>query len=237
MNKDHVRFLVSGITFGFLVGYIVAYGVHEPRVKMIADRPPEAGNLGMTAAVIGPAGGGMPPGGGMPGRAMPDGGMPGGGGSGGGAPMGGMAGADAQMALVFQQIAALKTTVERNPKDGDALTRLGNFYQDAGKFDEAIGYYRRVLELRPQSVNVRTDMGICLRESGRPAEAVQEFRRSLDADPNHWQTWLNLAIVSLVDLNDPETAAAALGKVEALNASFEGLPALKEAVRKARGGT
>jgi tetratricopeptide (TPR) repeat protein len=225
MNKDHVRFLVSGILFGFLVGYIVAYGVHEPRVKMIADRPPEAGNLGMTAAAIGPAGGGMP-----------GGGMPGGGGSAGGAPTGGMAGADAQMAHIFEQIAALKTTVEQNPKDADALTRLGNFFQDAGKFEEAVGYYRRVLELRPQDVNVRTDMGICLREMGRPAEAIQEFRRSLDADPNHWQTWLNLAIVSLVDLNDPETAAAALGKVEALNASFEGLPALKEAVRKARGG-
>jgi tetratricopeptide (TPR) repeat protein len=225
MNKDHFRFLVSGILFGFLVGYIVAYGVHEPRVKMIADRPPEAGNLSMTAAAIGPVGGGMP------GGRMPGGGMPG-----GGAPMGGMAGADAQMAQVFQQIAALKATIEKSPKDADALTRLGNFFQDAGKFEDAVGYYRRVLELRPQDVDVRTDMGICLRETGRPAEAIQEFRRSLDINPNHWQTWLNLTIVSLVDLNDPETAASALGKVEALNPSFEGLPALKEAVRKARGG-
>jgi tetratricopeptide (TPR) repeat protein len=223
MNKDHARFLISGILFGFLVGYIVAYGVIEPRVKMIADRPPEAGNLGMTAAAIGPAVGGAP-GGAMPGAAP------------GGAP-GMPAGADAQMAKVFEQIAALKAAIEKNPKDADALTRLGNFYQDAGKFEEAVGFYRRVLEMRPKDVNVRTDMGICLREMGRANEAIQEFRKSLETDPNHWQTWLNVAIVSLVDLNDPEAAAAALGKVETLNASFEGLPALKEAIRKARGGT
>jgi tetratricopeptide (TPR) repeat protein len=224
MNKDHARFLISGILFGFLVGYIVAYGVYEPRVKLIADRPPEAGNLGMTAAAIGPAGGGAP-GGGMPGGGAP-----------GGAQRSGMAGADAQMAHVFEQIAALKATIEKDPKNADALTRLGNFYQDAGKFEDAVGFYRRVLDLRPADVNVRTDMGICLREMGRAPEAIQEFRRSLDTDPNHWQTWLNLAIVSLVDLNDPETAAEAIGKVETLNASFEGLPALKEAIRKARGG-
>lgn len=232
MQKEHVRFLVSGILFGFLVGFIVAYGIYEPRVKMIADRPPEAGNLGMSGAAIGPAGGGMP-GGGMPG------GMPGGmagGGMPGGAPQGGMSGADAQMSHIFEQIGALRAAVEKNPKDADALTRLGNVFQDAGKFQEAVGFYQRVLEIRPQDVNVRTDMGICMRETGKPDDALREFKRSVEIDPNHWQTWLNIAIVSLFDKNDARTAASALARVEALNPSYEGLPTLREAVRKAGGG-
>jgi cytochrome c-type biogenesis protein CcmH/NrfG len=78
-------------------------------------------------------------------------------------------------------------------------------------------------------------MGICLRELGRPDEAIQEFRNSLQTDPKHWQSWLNLGIVSLYDKHDAATAASAFGKVEELNPSFEGLPQLKEAVRQARG--
>jgi predicted TPR repeat methyltransferase len=214
VNKDHVRFLISGILFGFLVGYIVAYGIYEPRVKEVADAPPEAGNLGMTGAAIGPSGGGAP---------------------GGGAPAAGPAG-DATMAMVLQQIADLKERLQKDPNDVEALTHLGNFFQDAGKFEQAIEYYRRALAVRPKVVDTRTDMGICLRELGKPDEAIAEFRHSLEDDPQHWQTWLNLAIVSLYDKRDPAAAASALGRVEALNPTHPGLPALREAIKQARAG-
>lgn len=209
MHKDHARFLVSGILFGFLVGYVVAYGIYEPRMKEVADAPPEAGNLGMTGAAIGPAGGGGTPGGAPPG--------------------------DDTMGMVLQQIGELKERLQKDPKDVDALTHMGNFFQDAGKYEQAIEYYRQALAIRPQEVNVRTDMGICLRELGKPDEAIAEFRRSVEDQPDHWQTWLNLAIVSLYDKQDAATAASALGRVEALNPSHPGLPALREAIRKARG--
>ena len=105
VNKDHVRFLISGILFGFLVGYIVAYGIYEPRVKEVADAPPEAGNLGMTGASIGPSGGG----GGMAPAGDPQGGPPAG---------------DATMAMVLKEISDLKQRLEKDPKDVDALTHL-----------------------------------------------------------------------------------------------------------------
>ncbi|HZM71694.1 MAG TPA: tetratricopeptide repeat protein [Candidatus Cryosericum sp.] len=207
MNRDHVRFLVSGILFGFLLGYIVAYGLHEPRVKHEADPVPAAGNLGMAA----PPTGGAPP----------------------GAPADAGGGGQAMMERVFQEVGALKAAIEKNPQDTDAMLRLANLYQDAGKFDDAIAYYRRILALRPDDVNPRTDMGICLRESGHVDEALAEFRKSLEIDPRHWQTWLNVGVVSLFDRNDAETAAAAFARVEELNPGYRDLPALKEAVRKA----
>jgi tetratricopeptide (TPR) repeat protein len=208
MNRDHVRFLVSGILFGFLLGYIVAYGLHEPSVKREADPVPAAGNLGMSPP---PASG---------------------------APQGGPAdagGSQAMMDRVFQEVGALKAALEKNPDDADAMLRLANLYQDAGKFDEAVGLYRRVLALRPNDVNARTDMGICLRESGHVDEALAEFRKSLVIDPRHWQTWLNLGVVSLFDRNDPETASKAFARVEELNPGYRDLAALKEAARKAAG--
>src|SRR2546425_12137967 len=61
MNKDQIQFLVSGILFGFLVGYIIAYAVHEPKVVQQAAPVPAAGNMGMGQSV--PQAGGSPPGG------------------------------------------------------------------------------------------------------------------------------------------------------------------------------
>src|SRR5262245_41113671 len=125
MNRDHARFLVSGILFGFLVGYLVAYGLHEPRVKSIADPVPAAGNLGMSPGPAGPAPA---------------------------APGAGPAGAPPNevMERVFAQVGALKEAIEKNPKDATALVRLANFYQDAGKFDQAVEYYKRALDVKPE---------------------------------------------------------------------------------------
>lgn len=213
MNKDHARFLISGILFGFLVGYLVAYGIHEPRVKSIADPVPAAGNIGMTET--------QAP------RGMPQ--------AAGGGPPGG--GSNEVMEQVFAKVGALKEAIQKNPKDTAALTQLANFYQDAGKFDQAVEYYRKALALKPDDVNPRTDMGICLREMGKPDEAIAEFRRSIALDPKHWQTWLNLGIVSLYDKHDPAAAASAFGKVEELNPSYPDLQTLKDEVRKARGAS
>jgi hypothetical protein len=219
MTREQGRFLVSGILFGFLVGYVVAYGALVPRAKSEASPVPEAGNLGMTGATIGPGGGaGAPSGGG----AAP---APGPGGEGG---------RDALMAQVFQEVGALKQALEKNPRDLQALVRLGNFYQDAGKFDMAVDYYARALAEDPKQVDARTDRGICLREMGKPDEAIAEFRHSLQIDPRHWQSWLNLGIVSLFDKHDLETAAAAFGKVEEIHPEYPGLAALKDEVRRAR---
>jgi predicted Zn-dependent protease len=223
VTRDHARFLVSGILFGFLSGYVVAYGILVPRVKQEAAPVPAAGNLGMSGAVIGSEGG------------APQGQDAGGGAQAAGAPGGGDR--QAVMEQVFEQVKALKQALEKNPKDPEALVRLANFFQDAGKFDQAVEYYKRALAERPADVASRTDMGICLREMGRPDEAIQEFRNSLQTDPKHWQSWLNLGIVSLYDKHDTATAASAFGKVEELNPSFEGLPQLKEAVRQARGSS
>ncbi|HET6277536.1 MAG TPA: tetratricopeptide repeat protein [Candidatus Polarisedimenticolia bacterium] len=210
MNRDQLRFLASGILFGFLVGYIIAYAVHEPRVKQTAAPVPAAGNLGMGSVV-----GAQPP---QAGAAAP----PGGSGQG-----------EAMMDRMMEEIAALKAALEQDPADLPALVRLANLNHDSGQFAEAVELYARALQVRPEDVNVRTDMAICLRELGRVEDAIAEFRVSLTHDPQHWQTWLNLGIVSLFDRQDVETAAEAFAQVEKLNPGYQDLPRLKEAARQA----
>lgn len=211
MNKDQLQFLVSGILFGFLVGYIIAYAVHEPRVVAQAAPVPAAGNMGMGQSVPQPSGGAM--------------------GSDTGAAPGG--GNEQMMARLFEEITALKAAVEKDPKDVRAVLRLANMYHDARKFDQAVEYYKMTLAITPKDVDARTDMGICLYEMGMADDAIAQFRTSLQYGPDHWQSWLNLGIVSLSGKNDLKTASEAFARVEKLNPGFKDLPVLKEALRKA----
>ena len=209
MNKDHVRFLVSGILFGFLVGYVIAYAVHEPRVVARASPVPAAGNMGMS--------GGMP---GGPAPAGPD-----------AAGQGGD-----QMTAIFEELNSLKAALEKDPRNLRALVRLADLYHQAAKFDQAIDYYRRALEVQPEDVEARNHMGVCLREVGKADEALAQFRTALTYDPKHWPTWLNLGVVALLDKRDLEEARRAFAKVEEFNPTFEDLPMLKEELRKAGEG-
>jgi hypothetical protein len=211
MNKDQLQFLLSGILFGFLVGYIIAYAVHEPRVVQQAAPVPAAGNMGMGQSVPQPAGDAAPT-------------------NAGGGPGGG---SEQAMARVFEEITALKAAIEKDPKDVRALLRLANMYHDARKFDQAVDFYKKSLAISPQDVDARTDMGICLYEQGMADEAIAQFRTSLQYGPDHWQTWLNLGIVSLSGKNDLKTASEAFARVEQLNPGFKDLPVLKEALKKA----
>ena len=209
MNKDQLQFLVSGVLFGFLVGYIIAYAVHEPRVVQQAAPVPAAGNMGMGQSV--PSAGSPPV----------------------DSPGDSAGGGEQMMGQVFKEISALKSALEKDPKDVRALTRLANMYHDARKFDEAVKFYRRALEINPKDVDARTDMGICLYESGMADDAIAQFRTSLTYEPNHWQTWLNLGIVALSSKNDLKTANEAFSKVEELNPGFKDLQMLKDALKKA----
>lgn len=211
MNKDQLQFLVSGVLFGFLLGFLIAHAVYEPRVVETAAPVPAAGNLGMSGGV----------GGASPAPSEPP--------SEGAGPAQG----EQMMARVFEEITALKSAVEKDPKDTRSLVRLANMYHDSGKYDQAIGYYKRVLEVEPSNVDARTDMGICLREMGKPDEAIAQFRTSLSYSPRHWQTWLNLGIVALFDRRDVAAAGEAFAKVEEYNPTFKDLPLLKEALKKA----
>ncbi len=210
MTKDQLQFLISGILFGFLIGFLIAYGVYEPRVVEHAAPVPAAGNQGM-------GGGSEAAGGPAPSAGGPEGAAP-----------------EQTMNRIFEEVNALKAALAKDPRDRVSLTRMANIYHDAGKYDQAVSFYQKVLEIDPKDVDARTDMGICLREMGKPDEALAQFRTSLSYNSQHWQSWLNLGVVSLFDRNDVLGATEAFAKLESLNPGFKDLPLLKEALKKAR---
>ena len=215
MKRENASFLLGGIFFGFLVGFSVAYNVYR--------EAPTVGSV--PAAMQAPANPSDPGGVG----ASPMGSPAAGGGAGGENPQ-------ATFQRVQQELGALREALKANPKDAKILSRLGDLYYDAGMFDKARDYYTQSLASEPKNPDVSTDLGICFQRLGQPDEALKRFRDSLAADPKHWQSWLNIGIVSLFDKNDVKTAEEAFARVKELNPTFEGLPKLQQAIDRVKAG-
>ncbi len=98
------------------------------------------------------------------------------------------------MNAVREQLANLKATVEREPKNADALVQLGNMYMDAAKYPQAVEYYERSLTVREDPA-VRTDLGICFKQAGQLDKSVEAFRKAAEDQPDQWQALFNEAIV------------------------------------------
>jgi tetratricopeptide (TPR) repeat protein len=217
MNRENASFLLGGIFFGFLVGFSIAHFVYR--------QPPVERSAASMQAPVNPS---DPMGRGA--ASAQAGGAPADGPGADGAP------SMETMERVQQELGALRQAVQDNPKDARALGRLGDLYYDAGMFDKAKEYYTRSLEADPRNPNISTDLGICFQRLGQPDEAIRQFRNSLTVSPNHWQSWLNLGIVSLFDKQDVKTAEEAFAKVKELNPSFEGLPQMQEALDRVKAG-
>ena len=72
---------------------------------------------------------------------------------------------------------AYQIVLDRGSDLGLALTRNEHF-------EEAVGVWKRVLEIRPDLSSARTNLAGCLGELGRFEEAVAEYRTILAARPN-----------------------------------------------------
>ncbi|MBC5810859.1 MAG: tetratricopeptide repeat protein [Candidatus Eremiobacteraeota bacterium] len=102
-------------------------------------------------------------------------------GVGGGTPAQAAAGPPAPVQRILTE---LRTRVARNPNDADALAGLAGLYADAGKFPQALPYYRQTLALRPNDARLRTDYASALHGSGDDPAARREAERVLRAQPD-----------------------------------------------------
>ena len=133
-----------------------------------------------------------------------------------------------------EEFANLERILAMDPKNVEALTRLGNLLYDTSRWAEALGYYRRALENGPQNSNVLTDAGICCQQLRRFEEALEYFRRANEADPAHWQSLYNTAVVAGLDLRRFDAADAAISKLLKVNPAAPGLDGLRQNLARAR---
>ena len=73
-----------------------------------------------------------------------------------------------------------------------ALGNIGVSFFDGGRFDEAIDYYRRSLQINPDNPDALNNMGAALAAKGEHTAAVGWFRKALERDPAKADAQFNL---------------------------------------------
>jgi tetratricopeptide (TPR) repeat protein len=81
--------------------------------------------------------------------------------------------------------------------DFDTLVLAGNARYDAQDFAGAAGFYERALAVKPASPDVRTDLGNTYFNRSDYDRALAEYRKSVVIDPDHVNSWRNIAAAAL----------------------------------------
>ncbi len=84
-----------------------------------------------------------------------------------------------------------------DPRDADALARLGRIHSSLGETDQALEYLRRALAIDPRSWILHFETGLALARARRNEEATTEFRAALELNPGIVEIQNNLAAASL----------------------------------------
>jgi len=65
----------------------------------------------------------------------------------------------------------------------DELLNKGQSLLDAGKFEDALGFYEQALLLDQNNPDLWNQKGVALRSMGRYEESMECFNKSLEIDP------------------------------------------------------
>lgn len=123
------------------------------------------------------------------------------------------------ISAVHRRIAELQKTVLQEPTNRRAWVELGDVCFDCGQSLKAIDAYARALELKADDPNVLTDQGVAYRQVGQFENAVADFEQAQKLDPKHIQSVYDLAIVYLVELNQPDRARVELERYLTIDSS------------------
>jgi tetratricopeptide (TPR) repeat protein len=118
-------------------------------------------------------------------------------------------------APMVARINEMKRILQDRPDDDAVLLALGNAYYDAAMWDQAVGYYERVVELKP-GPDVLTDLGVCYRGLRDFDKALETFARANEMEPRHWQSLYNTVIVAVMDVGRVDVARQALDAMQAI---------------------
>ena len=94
-----------------------------------------------------------------------------------------------------EEIKLLKTALEKDPNNLQALIDLGDAYFDTDRYQEAIDVYSKALAIDPKNPDVRTDLGIMYRKLGQFDKALEAFRQAAQDNPCTLTAGFNLGIV------------------------------------------
>ncbi|HXJ94995.1 MAG TPA: tetratricopeptide repeat protein [Terriglobia bacterium] len=134
-------------------------------------------------------------------------------------------------------VQALEQQSNANPRDPAPPLKLADYLYDHGKYEQAIIWYEKAVQLDPTNVNASTDLGTCYFDVGRSDDALRQFHHSLAIEPRHQPTLYNIIVVQMEGKHDYKAAEEAWDTLHRVNAAYPKLDELKQKLDQARAST
>jgi len=104
------------------------------------------------------------------------------------------------------RVAEIQGALEKDPESPKLLTALGNAFYDREDWDSAIRAYEKARRKAAGDPNLLSDLGAAYRNRGEFKRAIGFFEKARAADPDHWQSLLNLVLINAFDTRDAGAA-------------------------------
>jgi tetratricopeptide (TPR) repeat protein len=127
----------------------------------------------------------------------------------------------------------LKKAIEEKPDQPEMISRYANVLFNMGRFDEALKWYGRVIELQPDNLDARSLRGAVYWRLSRIDEAATDLQDVLRRDPSHIPSLYGMFLLSL-HRHDVPSAEEFFGKLQKVDPAYEGLPELKRRLDEER---
>ena len=120
--------------------------------------------------------------------------------------------------------------LKSEPANPVALRMLGRIYYESGRFESAIGIYRKLLARNEYDASACNNLGQSLARQGNFPEALIHLHKALSLNPGSHSVHFNLAGV-YNQLKQPEKARDHFAAAERLIQQHQGKPALPQNIQ------
>jgi tetratricopeptide (TPR) repeat protein len=98
-----------------------------------------------------------------------------------------------QQTGIYRDLETLwRDTLAKNPGCWLAQNNLGTVFADKGRFDEAIEYFRKAIQINPNSAVPPHCLGLAFAAQGRLDEAIENYRKAIQINPNYFDALKDL---------------------------------------------
>ncbi len=112
-----------------------------------------------------------------------------------------------------------QTLATGSKSEWEMLLAQGQFQENSGKFEEAVGSYRRMMALRPGDYRARLLLADLYRRSGNTDQAISEYRAIISANPSVGQAYIGASKAYLTG-KKIDDAIRVLEEVSSRNTSY-----------------
>ncbi len=130
----------------------------------------------------------------------------------------------------------LAREIERDPENPGLLTALGNTHYDRENWDRAIQFYEKARRKAASDPNLLSDLGAAYRNRGDFRRAIALFTKARSADPDHWQSLLNLVLITAFDTRDPAAAQRHYDELKRRYPEIPNLDRIQQQISRLRAG-